>query len=434
MADLAHIGSSAKVTRSDSIKKLQFGTSDMMVSELCIGTMTWGSFVDREENAFAQLDAALAHGANFIDTAELYPVAFNYGKVTEIWLGRWMKARINEGKFQRSDLYLATKCNPGMIGGAPEGERPTPHGFEDSILERSCRASIERMQCDYIDLYQLHWPSRDVPIFGCPSFYPDGHNRPMAFVDKIAAGDGGMSVFERQVLSVKRLLDMGLIKYWGLSNENAYGITMFCVACDKLDVPRPISNQNDFSLLNRSYELDTWEAAYRFGLVGLPYGVLAGGVLTGKYFDGSKWALEAEADRPLRECRMRKTPEFQPRYGMPDAMKATAEYLKLAEQYGISPTELAIAWARHRQCNTAIITGTCTVKQIEQYVSAFKLNLPQELLDAVDAIHEQFRMPSLYLHNKEVCMNAKWQGEDGQRASEPMAAGKEGQDVAGQQH
>jgi len=428
MADLTQNGSGAQVTRTDSIKKVKFGTSDMMVSELCIGTMTWGSFTDREEDAFAQLDVAVSHGANFIDTAELYPVGFNYGKDTEIWLGKWLKVRIDEGTFKRSDLYLATKCNPAGVGGEPEGEAPKPHGYEDSVLERCCRASIERMQCDYIDLYQLHWPSRDIPLFGCPSFYPDGHNRPMPATDKIAAGDGGMSVFERQVLSVKRLLDLGLIKYWGLSNENAYGITMFCIACDKLGVPRPISNQNDFSLLNRSYELDTWEACYRFGVVGLPFGVLAGGVLTGKYFDGSKWALEAEADRPLQECRMRKIPGFQPRYGMPDAMKATAEYIKLAEQYGISPMELAIAWARHRPCNTAVITGTTTVKQMEQYVSAFKLDLPQALLDTVDAIHEQFRWPSLYLHNKEVCMNAKWQGEDAQSAS-----GKKGQDVAGQQ-
>jgi len=421
MPDTAQNGTSGKVTKRDSIKKVKFGTSDMMVSELCIGTMTWGSFVGCEEDVFAQLDAAIAHGANFIDNAEMYPVAFNYGKTSEAWLGKWLNSRVSTGKLKRPDIYLATKCNPLMIGGTAEGETPKPHGYETDILERSCRASIERMQCDYIDLYQLHWPSRDVPVFGCLSFYPDGHNRAAAFTDKIAAGEGGMSVFERQVLSVKRLLDLGLIKYWGLSNENAYGITMFCLACDKLGVPRPISCQNDFSLLNRSYELDTWEAAYRFGLVGLPYGVLAGGVLSGKYFDGSKWAREADADRPIQECRHRRNPEFQPRYGMPVAMQATAEYVKLAEHYGISPMQLAVAWALHRPCNTAIISGTCTVKQMEEYVSAFKLDLPTELLDEVDKIHEQFRSPSMWLHNKEVCQKAEWLGPDKRSASEPIA-------------
>merc|ERR1719353_2610619 len=133
----------------------------------------------------------------------------------------------------------------------------------------------------------------------------------MAHADKIPAGQPGYDVFDRQCLGVKKLLDAGLIKYWGLSNENAFGITMFCIAADKLGVPRPVSCQNDFSLVNRTYEGDTWEAAYRFGVVGLPYGALAGGVLTGKYFDGSKHSKAAAADRDLSETRMRKTPDFQ---------------------------------------------------------------------------------------------------------------------------
>merc|ERR1712176_168370 len=121
----------------------------------------------------------------------------------------------------------------------------------------------------------------------------------MPFVD-----NGAPEVFEAQVKAVKVLLDKGLIKYWGLSNENAYGITMFCMACDKLGVPRPVSNQNDFSLLNRTYEGDTWEAAYRFGVVGLPYGVLSGGTLSGKYCSDSKYA-DIDPERPLSKCRQK---------------------------------------------------------------------------------------------------------------------------------
>eukprot|EP00322_Chrysochromulina_rotalis_P018321 CAMPEP_0115844006 /NCGR_PEP_ID=MMETSP0287-20121206/8607_1 /TAXON_ID=412157 /ORGANISM="Chrysochromulina rotalis, Strain UIO044" /LENGTH=394 /DNA_ID=CAMNT_0003297721 /DNA_START=14 /DNA_END=1198 /DNA_ORIENTATION=+ len=381
--------------------------------------MTWGSFNDKEEQAFEQLDKAVVDlGANFIDTAELYPVAFNYGKTTEEWIGKWLTSRESEGKVKRSDLYIATKANPCRIGGFPNEvakERPDGycHSFEADILEKSCRESLERLQCGYIDLYQLHWPSRDTPVFGCASFYPApdrkfAKNRPMPNADVLPAADPGYDLFERQVLAVKKLLDAGLIKHWGLSNENAFGITMFCITADRLGVPRPVSCQNDFSMVNRTYESDTWEAAYRFGVVGLPYGALAGGVLTGKYLDGTKWSAAAAADRPLSECRMRKRPDFQPRYGHPMSMLACAEYAKLADEYGLSPTEMALAWSNHRLCNASVITGTTTVKQVEECINAFKIELPDELMDAIDALHEQFRHPSMHFHDKEVCREAKW--------------------------
>ena len=331
-----------------------------MVTEVCAGTMTWGSFNNQQE-AFAQLDKIVELGINFIDTAELYPVAFNYGKTTEKWMGEWLSKRSAEGKVKRSDLYIATKCNPQGIGGTVEP--PTAHGYEADRLEASCRASLARLKIDCIDLYQLHWPCRDTPVFGCASFHPKGEFRPMQFVDTIESGaaDGGMATFERQVRSVGRLIDKGLIKHWGLSNENAYGITMFCLAADKLGIQRPVSCQNDFSMVNRTYEADTWEAAYRFGVVGLPYGPLGGGVLSGKYFDNTKYA-KADPERPPSECRLRKTPDFQPKYGFPMAVLAAEKYVALAEQYGLTPTELALAWANSRPCNASVIMGTTTVR------------------------------------------------------------------------
>jgi aryl-alcohol dehydrogenase-like predicted oxidoreductase len=280
------------VERTSELAKVKFGNTAMMVTEVCAGTMTWGSFNDKPEQAYAQLDKIVEMGVNFIDNAELYPVAFNYGKTTEEWLGNWLESRVNDGKVKREALYIATKCNPMGIGSPLENK---PHGFDETNLVASCEASIERMKCKYIDLYQLHWPTRDVPLFGCNSYAKDGENRPMPFND-----NGAPEVFEAQVKAVKVLLDKGLIKYWGLSNENAYGITMFCMTCDKLGVPRPVSCQNDFSMMDRMYEGDTLEAAHRFGVVGLPYGALAGGVLTGKYFDGSKYAT-MDPDRPLAQ-------------------------------------------------------------------------------------------------------------------------------------
>eukprot|EP00316_Scyphosphaera_apsteinii_P016020 CAMPEP_0119330590 /NCGR_PEP_ID=MMETSP1333-20130426/78542_1 /TAXON_ID=418940 /ORGANISM="Scyphosphaera apsteinii, Strain RCC1455" /LENGTH=384 /DNA_ID=CAMNT_0007339995 /DNA_START=165 /DNA_END=1319 /DNA_ORIENTATION=- len=378
--------------------------------------MTWGSFNGKEEQAFAQLDKAVELGANFIDTAELYPVAFNYGKTTEVWIGKWLAARRAEGKVDRSKLYIATKCNAAGIGSPLDEREGQPHGYDPEMLTASCKASIERLQCEYIDLYQLHWPSRDTPVFGCGQFYPDGKNRPPGFVD-----NGSPADFEKQVLAVKSLLDVGLIKHWGLSNENAYGITMFCVTCDRLGVPRPVSCQNDFSMLNRTYEADTWEAAYRFGVVGLPYGGLAGGTLTGKYLGGS--GEKFSPDRPLTECRHVNQPEFQARYGQPMCMKATEQYVKIAEKYDLTPTELALAWTRQRPCNTSIITGTTTVRQMEECIKALMIDLSDEVLAEVDVVHEEFRNPVVFLsaEGKVLCLEAPWLGNKATSASKAAA-------------
>eukprot|EP00854_Cymbomonas_tetramitiformis_P005171 gene5171-6288_t len=401
------LGDAVEQVKRGALKYVKFGSSDMMVSEVCAGTMTWGSFNDREEQAFEQLDALIRLGVNFIDTAELYPVAFNYGKTTEEWIGKWLEKRVASGEVDRSKLYIATKCNALGIGGAG-----IPHSYEPEIVLNSCRDSLERLKTDYIDLYQLHFPTRDVPLFGGASFKPDGVDRAFPFQNK-----GEPHTFEGPVLAIKALFDAGLIKHWGLSNENAYGITMFCLTCDKLGVPRPVSCQNDFSLLDRMYEGDTAEAAYRFGLAGLPYGPLAGGVLAGKYTK-SKYAA-ADPDRPLAECRHRKCPEFQPRYGMPMAMAATEKYVALAEKYGITPTELALAWAKQCWFNASIIIGTTTVRQVEECVGAFQLELPRSLLKEIDTVHEELRSPCCFYASKPTCIEAPWLGNSMKKACDP---------------
>lgn len=388
------------------LQKVKFGNSDMMVTEVCAGTMMWGSFNPEEQQAHEQLDALVKLGVNFVDTAELYPVGWNYGKTTESWIGDWLEQRSAAGTISREQLYIATKCN--MMGmGGPDGIKK-PHSYDSETMLLSCRESIGRLKCGYIDLYQIHFPSRDVNCFGAASFVFDGEKggpKPFAIADKGTSED-----FKQQVLAIKDLFDAGLIKYWGLSNENAYGITMFCTTCAQLGVPLPISCQNDFSLLNRTYESDCAEAAHRFGIVGLPYGPLSGGTLTGKYLLDSKYAdSDATVGRGLDKCRHRIKEDFQPRYGNPTAMLACEKYVALAERWGLTPTELALAWARQRWYNSSIIIGTTTVRQVEECVGAFSIKeLPAALISAIDLIHEEFRNPTQFYTSKDAMLEASW--------------------------
>jgi len=208
------------------------------------------------------------------------------------------------------------------------------------------------------------------------------------------------------VLAVKRLFELGLIKHWALSNENAYGLTMFCLACDRLGVPRPVCVQNDMSLNNRVYEGDIAEAARQFDVVGLPYGALGGGVLTGKYLDAT---LQSDAGRPIEVSRMRSQPGFQPRYAAPLALAATSDYIALAAKYGLKPLELALAWARDRWYNFGVVIGMTSAAQLVDCVNAFKLEpLPAALNDEIDAIHEQYRNPSVAYANKDLVLKAPW--------------------------
>jgi len=374
--------------RRSSLPRRKLGS--MEVTEVCAGTMTWGSFVAEEAEAHAELDKFVELGVNFIDTAEIYPVAFNYGKTTEVWIGNWLEARVASGAVRREDFYIATKCNPAGIG-SPGG---APHGFEADKLEASARASIERMKCDYIDLYYLHFPSRKgFNVFGWTSY-----GSPARYADSRTT-DGSAADFEAQVLGIKRLLDLGLIKHWGLSNENAYGVTMFCLAADRLGVPRPVCIQNDLSLNERTFDNDVAEACHHFGVQGLPYGALSGGALTGKYLRG----------QASPNARHNSQPDFQGRYNGPAAVEAIAEYQKLADEYGISLTDLALAWARDRWYNFGVITGTTSVAQVEECVAAFRLEpLPAELNARVDEIHERFRSPTAAFADKDALSKAAW--------------------------
>ncbi|CAJ1413620.1 unnamed protein product, partial [Effrenium voratum] len=173
----------AKIERLGSMPYAKFGSSDMMVSRVCAGTMMWGTFNKDEKMAHNQLDTLLRLGVNFIDTAEMYPTPCEGGKVTEQWIGNWLQKALADGKVQREKFYIATKANPSNLGAPDLPGRTKPHGLDAESLMASCKASIERLKCKYIDMYYLHWPTRNVPIFGCAAFYPD-KQRPMPSFDK----------------------------------------------------------------------------------------------------------------------------------------------------------------------------------------------------------------------------------------------------------
>ena len=397
------------VLRMEKLRKVKYGRTDMMVTEVCAGTMTWGSFNANESEAHSQLDALVAEGVNFFDTAELYPVGWNYGWTTETWMGNWLAKRTEAGVVAREELYFATKCNTAGKGGTIKPWEP--HGYDAARLKASCEASIERLRCGYIDLYMLHFPSR----MGFSAFGWGNWLSPERYAaDKHSEGD--YADFERQVLAVKGLFDAGLIKHWGLSNENAYGVTMFCVVCDKLGVPRPVSCQNDFSFNNRTYENDMAEACHHFGVVGMPYGALAGGMLTGKLHDFAKYG----GDRALKLTRHKVKSDFQPRYACPVAMAAAEEYIALADDYGISPTDLALAWTRDRWFNAVVVTGTTTVQQCVECCAALRLEpLPDDLNAKIDAIHERYRSPSAAFCSKKLVMDAPWLANEKKRKAPP---------------
>lgn len=389
-----------------TMRYVKFGSSDMMVSEACLGTMMWGSFNDEAET-FAQLDKAVAKGINFIDTAEMYPVPGNpdYMNRCEVFIGKWLAARTASGSIDRSKLYMATKVCGDMrvfpegahknfracVAGRndPCGDRP-PAGFDPEKglgpvqtaeqMMTACKASLQRLGCDYIDLYQLHWPNRYSPAFGKVEYKAERER-----------GEDTTSpeAFDRIVQGLKGLMDAKLIRHWGLSNETAFGIMSFCAACDRNGVPRPVSVQNDVSLLNRGFEQETAEVCRHFNVAGMPYGAIAGGTLSGKYD-----AVDGQ-EPPSKKARHVQYPNFQPRYHSEASLTASRKYSALARKHGLKPIQLAVAWMRSRWWNTSIITGSTSAAQLEEYIDALQVELSADVLKDIDAIHAECRNPNI---------------------------------------
>lgn len=338
------------------------GTSDLRVSSVCLGTMTFGQ-QNPEAEAHAQLDAAFARGVNFIDAAEMYPVparADTYGH-TESIVGSWLRGR------PRDSVVLATKVagparNMAWIRGGPAS-------LDRANIRAAVEASLVRLGTDYIDLYQLHWPARNQPMFGQWRFDPEGE-RPATPI-------------EEQLAALAELVREGKIRYVGLSNEHPWGLMSFLRAADTLGLPRVVSVQNAFNLLNRVFEQSMAEVCFREKVSLLPYSVLGFGHLTGKYLDN-----------PAASGRISLFPAFGQRYDKPGVQPAVAAYAALARQHGMTPTELAIGFVASQPFVGSVIVGATTVAQLEANLDACALRLDAGVLREIEAVHLQFPNPA----------------------------------------
>jgi aryl-alcohol dehydrogenase-like predicted oxidoreductase len=343
----------------------KLGSSDLFVSKLCLGTMTFGE-QNTEADAHAQLDYATAQGINFIDTAEMYPVrpaADTQGR-TEAYIGTWLA----KNKAKRKDLVVATKiAGPsrgfGWIrGGNGDLDRANIHAAIDT--------SLKRLQTDYVDLYQLHWPSRNAPIFGAISF-DASKERPSVPI-------------EETLSALADLVKAGKVRYVGVSNESAWGVMEFLRLAREKNLPRIVSIQNAYNLLNRSYETDINEACFRENVGLMAYSPLAFGQLSAKYVD------DANAAGRLNLFGK----DWSPRYVRPVVYDAVARYAKLAREHGMSPATLALAFVNSRPFVASNIIGATSLGQLKENIDSAKITLSEDVLKEIDAIHTVMRNPA----------------------------------------
>lgn len=342
----------------------KLGNTEVDVSVICLGTMTWGQQNTREQ-AFEQMDFALSRGVNFFDTAELYsipPQAGTYGRTEEI-IGEWLQAR-----GLRNKLVLASKI-------AGPGEDWIPHirggktRFDRRDISLALDSSLKRLQTDYLDLYQLHWPQRDANFFGKLGFEVPVEENITPILETLEA--------------LGEQVKAGKVRYIGLSNETPWGVMQFLYYAEQMGLPRIVSVQNPYSLLNRTYEIGLAEVSWREKVGLLAYSPLGFGVLSGKYLDG------AQPDG----ARLSLFPSYT-RYSNPMALAATRKYVALARRHGLEPAQMALAYVNSRPFLTSTIIGATTMEQLRSNVDSVSLRLSDEVLSAIEEIHNAHANPS----------------------------------------
>lgn len=336
--------------------------SSLEVSTLCLGTMTWGE-QNTQAEAFEQLDYAIGRGINFIDAAEMYPVPPRPETqgATEQILGNYLKARGN-----RDDLIIATKIC--AHGGKGDYIRPKM-ALDWNNIHEAVDASLTRLGIDTIDLYQLHWPDRNTNFFGELMYSRDDAEHQTPIIETLEA--------------LAELIRAGKIRYIGISNETPWGIMKYLHLADKHGLPRIVSIQNPYNLLNRSFEVGMSEISHREELPLLAYSPLAFGTLSGKYLDGN-WPEKARLTLFKRFARYT---------GSDTAKAATEAYVKLAKEFGLSPAQMALAFVNSRSFVGSNIIGATNLAQLKENIDSLDVSLPDELFERINALGEIYRLP-----------------------------------------
>ncbi|THU04524.1 aldo/keto reductase [Lampropedia puyangensis] len=352
------------------MKKRTLGQSDLQVSPICLGTMTFGEQV-AEPQAHAILDQALEAGVDFWDTAEMYSVPARqetYG-ATETILGRWFA----KNPHKRAKVVLASKV-AGPSRGMPwirEGK-----GLTAQDIVASCEASLRRLQTDVIDLYQIHWPERNVPAFGAMYFDPAQERTQTSILEQLETLD--------------RLVREGKIRHIGLSNETPYGVHEFVRLAEQHNLARVVSIQNPYALTNRWYENALDETCFRLNVGLLAYSPLAFGALTGKYDDSGIFSAAA----PRGRLSIYESTQKQ-RWGRESALAAAKRYNALARENGLTPTQLALAFVYHKWQVASTIIGVTSQAQLEEDLAAWNVALSSQVLEAIDEIRLELRDPAV---------------------------------------
>ena len=344
------------------MKFKKLGTTDLDVSLICLGTMTWGT-QNSEKDAFEQMDYSLDKGINFFDTAEIYSVPPNsdsYGK-TEVMIGNWFNQRKNRGK-----IILASK----VAGPGCDWIRGGGNNFDEKKIGEAIEGSLKRLKTDYIDLYQLHWPERSTNFFGRRDYTID-------------EGEGDWNNFESVLEALQKFIKSGKIRYIGMSNETPYGLSKYIELSKNKNLPRMMSVQNPYNLVNRTYEIGMSEISIREKCGLLVYYPLAAGALSGKYRNGkmpknSRQALFKGWERHLN----------------PLAMKAYDAYYSLAQEYNLTMVQLAQAFVNSRPFVTSNIIGATTMDQLKENIDSINIELSDEIIDKINLIHNNNPNPS----------------------------------------
>ena len=345
------------------MKYNQLGTTDLKVSGICLGTMTFGE-QNTEKEAHEQLDYAVSRGINFIDTAELYSVpgrSATYGS-TERYIGSWLKRSAGRDK-----LIIATKIvgpSPGLL------YIRNPINFSKKQLNEALEGSLARLQTDYVDIYQLHWPERNVNNFGRLG-YKHKENEP----------------WENNFLEIMQCLDglikAGKIRYWGVSNETPWGVMSYLKLAESHGLAGPITIQNPYSLLNRSFEVGLAEISMREKIGLLAYSPLAFGMLSGKHHNGSD----------VSGSRIKLFPKLS-RYSGDRVYRIAGKYIEIAEENGLKPSQMALAYVNSRPFLWSNIIGATTLEQLKENIDSMDIALSGKVIEAIEKVHEENSNPA----------------------------------------